>query len=166
MMKISESMPQFRILMISGGEPFLGTASTRSCRVREEQRRVVDLDPDQRLVPRQDRAGVQGVPRTRRHHHAHAQLLGRRPARHAPIRGKPETFDNLCTTLESMLRGASATNLRFRVNSVVTPDNIGEIRATVDYFYERFDLDEHGIEIIATSTPPAPRLARAARHRR
>ena len=52
-------------------------------RVRAELRRLHDLDPHQRLVPRPHRACVRVVPRTGRHHHPHPELLGRRPARHA-----------------------------------------------------------------------------------
>jgi len=30
----------------------------------------------------------------------------------------------------------------------VTPDNIGEMRATIDFFHSHYDLDEHALEIV------------------
>jgi MoaA/NifB/PqqE/SkfB family radical SAM enzyme len=70
-------------------------------------------------------------------------------AAHDRIRGKEGAFANLCKTIEHLSPWRERyPNLRLRVNSVVTPDNIREMRATVDYFYNRFTLDEHGLEIV------------------
>jgi MoaA/NifB/PqqE/SkfB family radical SAM enzyme len=72
---------------------------------------------------------------------------------HGRIRGKPDTFANLCKTIDHLSPWREKyPNLRLRVNSVVTPDNIDEMQATVDYFYKQYRLDEHGLEIVRDLT--------------
>ncbi|MGH7888748.1 MAG: hypothetical protein ACREPG_12845, partial [Candidatus Binatia bacterium] len=64
-------------------------------------------------------------------------------------KGKAGSFANLCKTIEYLSPWREKyPNLRLRVNSVVTPDNIDEMRATVDWFHQRYVLDEHGLEIV------------------
>ncbi|MET0626907.1 MAG: radical SAM protein, partial [Acidimicrobiia bacterium] len=151
MMKISESMPQFRILMISGGEPFLRHRLDEilAAFVKNNGVSSISIPTNGWYLDKTERACKAFLERDSTTTLTLNFSVDGLPATHNAIRGKPETFDNLCTTLESMLPWRERyPNLRFRVNSVVTPDNIGEIRATVDYFYDRFDLDEHGIEIM------------------
>ena len=69
--------------------------------------------------------------------------------RHNSIRGKPETFANLCRTIEALTPWCERyPNLRLRAHSVVTPENIGEIEATIDYFHQHYHLEEHSLEIV------------------
>ncbi len=151
MVRLSETMPQFRCLLLSGGEPFLRHRldEIMLAFVRNNGISSISIPTNGWYLDRTERAcksfleqndtvmltlnfSVDGLAET-----------------HNAIRGKPETFDNLCHTLEQMLPWRDRyPNLRFRVNSVVTPDNIGEIRATVDFFAQHYDLDEHGIEIV------------------
>jgi sulfatase maturation enzyme AslB (radical SAM superfamily) len=64
-------------------------------------------------------------------------------------KGKKGSFANLCRTIEHLAPWRERySNLRLRLNSVVTPDNIGEMRATIDYFYTHHDVDEHALEIV------------------
>jgi MoaA/NifB/PqqE/SkfB family radical SAM enzyme len=151
MKKISESMGAFRALLISGGEPFIRAdldeilltfsknnqissiyiptngwfleKTAKTCESFLNQNKEVMLNLS---------FSVDGLEET-----------------HNSIRGKKETFDRLCKTIEFLSPWREKyPNLRLRVNSVVTPDNIGGIRPTIDYFFEHFTLDEHALEIV------------------
>jgi MoaA/NifB/PqqE/SkfB family radical SAM enzyme len=151
MVKISASMPPFRNLMISGGEPFLRHRLDEILLafVRNNDVSTISIPTNGWYREKTERACKSFLDQESTTTLTLNFSVDGLPATHNAIRGKPETFDNLCTTLESMLPWRDRyPNLRFRVNSVVTPGNIGEIRATIDYFYERFDLDEHGVEIV------------------
>jgi MoaA/NifB/PqqE/SkfB family radical SAM enzyme len=151
MLKLSESMPRFRCLLLSGGEPFLrrqldeimlafarnnGISSISIptngwYRDRTESVCASFLDQNSTVMLTLN-FSVDGLADT-----------------HDAIRGKDQTFARLCTTIEQLnpLR-KRYPNLRFRVNSVVTPDNVDEIKDVIDFFYEHFDLDEHGLEMV------------------
>lgn len=152
-LKISQTMPKFRALLLSGGEPFIRPRldeimlafcrnnavqsiyiptngwycdrTTAMCRSFLEQERDVMLTLS---------FSVDGLAQT------HDRI---RANRERPV------FDTLCKTIEHLLPWQEKySNFRLRLNSVVTPDNIGEIRATVDFFHDRYHLDEHGLEIV------------------
>lgn len=151
MLKLSRTMPPFRSLLLSGGEPFIrprleeimlafarnnGVSSiavptngwytdriVSSCRAFLDQERNTMLSVG---------FSVDGL-----------------APRHNAIRGLPETFDNLCRTLDALTPlCAQYSNLRLRVHSVVTPENACEMRETIDFFHQRFDLEEHSLEIV------------------
>ncbi|MCG3150048.1 MAG: hypothetical protein PCFJNLEI_03515 [Verrucomicrobiae bacterium] len=153
LLKLSATMPKFRALLISGGEPFIRPKldeimlafarnndihtiyiptngwyldrTAAMCKSFLEQNREVMLTLS---------FSVDGLEKT-----------------HDAIRskGKPGTFANLCKTIEFLSPWREQyPNLRLRVNSVVTPDNIGEIPATIDFFHNRYTLDEHALEIV------------------
>lgn len=151
MRKISGSVGKFRALLVSGGEPFIRAdldevlllfarnnginsiniptngwyleRTERTCRSFLEQNREVMLNLSFSVD------GPQEV--------------------HDRIRQRAGTFEHLCKTIEFLSPWRSRyPNLRLRVNSVVTPDNIGTIRSTIDYFHGRFDLDEHALEMV------------------
>ncbi len=155
MLTISRTMPRFRALLISGGEPFIrprldeillafarnnGIASiyvpTNGWyleRTAEICRSFLDRNREVMLTLS---FSVDGLADT-----------------HGRIRGKAETFQNLCATIAHLAPWRDTyPNLRLRVNSVVTPDNIGEIRATIDHFYRQYQLDEHGLEMVRDLT--------------
>jgi MoaA/NifB/PqqE/SkfB family radical SAM enzyme len=153
LMKLSATMPKFRALLLSGGEPFIrprldeimlafarnnGIRSiyiptngwyldrtTAMCQSFLEQERDVMLTLS---------FSVDGLEET------HDQIR---------TKGKKGSFAALCKTIEHLSPWrAKYPNLRLRVNTVVTPDNVGEMRATIDYFHTHYDLDEHALEIV------------------
>jgi len=151
MVKLSETLPPFRNLLVSGGEPFLRhrldeilLAFVRNCGVS-----TISIPTNGWYLDRTERACESFLEQDDTTTLTLSFSVDGLPATHNAIRGKPETFDNLCTTIEALSPWRDRyPNLRLRINSVVTPDNIGEIGATIDYFYERFDLDEHGLEVV------------------
>ena len=151
MVKLSESMPPFRNLLVSGGEPFLRHRFDEILRLFVENNGVstISIPTNGWYLDRTHRACKGFLEQDDTTTLTLSFSVDGLRDTHNSIRGKPETFDNLCTTLESLLPWRDRyPNLRLRVNSVVTPDNIGEMIATVDYFYDRYDLDEHGLEIV------------------
>lgn len=151
MIKLSETLPRFRCLLLSGGEPFLRHRldEIMLAFVRNNGVTSISIPTNGWYLDRTERACKSFLEQEDTTLLTLNFSVDGLAATHNAIRGKPETFDNLCRTLEAMLPWRDRyPNLRFRANSVVTPDNIGEIRAVVDHFYDRFDLDEHGIEIV------------------
>ena len=154
---LSRTMPRFRALLLSGGEPFVRPrldeimlAFARHNRIRSIYiptngwflertanmcRGFLEQEHDVMLTLS---FSVDGLADT-----------------HDRIRanGKRKVFAALCKTIEALSPWRERyPNLRLRVNSVVTPDNIGEMRATVDYFHHHYSLDEHALEIVRDLT--------------
>jgi MoaA/NifB/PqqE/SkfB family radical SAM enzyme len=151
MLRLSETLPRFRCLLVSGGEPFLRHRLDEILLAFVKNNGVtsISIPTNGWYLDRTERACKSFLEQEDTTLLTLNFSVDGLPATHNAIRGKPETFDNLCRTIESMLPWRDRyPNLRFRVNSVVTPENIGEIRDVVDHFHERFDLDEHGIEIV------------------
>ncbi len=151
LMRLSRTLPPFRTLLLSGGEPFM--------RPR--------LDEIMLAFARNNGVSSIAVPTngwyTDRIVAACRAFLDQEKGtllsvgfsvdgladRHNAIRGLPETFDNLCRSLSALTPLCGQyPNLRLRVHSVVTADNIGEMRETMDFFHRNFDLEEHSLEIV------------------
>lgn len=153
MMKLSSTMPKFRALLLSGGEPFIRprldeimlafsrnngiksiyipTNGTYLDRTDKMCRSFLEQEKDVMLTLS---FSVDGLERT------HDEIRSK---------GKPGTFAKLCKTIEHLSPWREKyPNLRLRLNSVVTPDNIGEMQALIHYFYENYHLDEHALEIV------------------
>ena len=153
LLKLSQTMPPFRALLVSGGEPFirprLDEIMLAFCRNNHIQsiyiptngwyldrtadmcRRFLDQEPNVMLTLS---FSVDGLAET-----------------HDRIRsgGKQPVFATLCKTIEQLSPWRERyPNLRLRVNSVVTPDNVDEIGATIGYFHDHYVLDEHALEIV------------------
>ena len=151
MLKISETMPQFRCLLLSGGEPFLRRRldEIMLAFVRNNGITSISIPTNGWYLERTEQVCTSfleqcsGVTLT-----LNFSVDGLEDT-HNAIRGKDKTFANLCATIEHLapLR-ERYPDLRFRINSVVTPDNIDEMKATIDFFHERYELDEHGLEIV------------------
>jgi MoaA/NifB/PqqE/SkfB family radical SAM enzyme len=153
MLRISQTMPKFRALLISGGEPFIRPkldkimlAFCRNNAIRNiyiptngwyldrTQEMCRGFLEKERNVMLTLSFSVDGLQQT----HDRIRAEGKRPV-----------FETLCKTVETLRPWQEKyPNIRLRLNSVVTPDNIDEMQATVDYFFERYHLDEHGLEIV------------------
>ena len=151
LLKLSATMPKFRALLISGGEPFIRPKLDEIMLAFARNNAISSI-----YVPTNgwylDRTAEMCESFLEQNHAVMLTLsfsVDGLEATHDRIRGKEGAFANLCKTIEYLSpRRERYPNLRLRVNSVVTPDNIREMRATVDYFYNRFALDEHGLEIV------------------
>lgn len=155
LVRISETAPRFRALLVSGGEPFLRTdlATVLLAFARNNGVRSVNIPTNGWYVDRtlatcdtflgaadavtlNVSVSVDGLAET-----------------HDRIRGKNGSFDRLCTTLSALERRRDRyANLRVRVNTVVTPENVTQVRELVDWFDDRFDLDEHALAIVRDRT--------------
>lgn len=153
LLKLSATMPKFRALLLSGGEPFIRPRLDEIMLAFARNNAVQTI-----YIPTngwyQDRTAKMCRSFLEQNHEVMLTLsfsVDGLAETHDRIRsnGKPGTFDQLCRTIEMLSPWrAQYPNLRLRVNSVVTPDNIGEMQATVDYFFRRFILDEHALEIV------------------
>jgi len=73
---------------------------------------------------------------------------------HDRVRGRARSFERLCRTVRRLeaLQAAHA-NLRVRLNTVVTADNVADVRALIDWCAATFPgLDEHALEVVRDLT--------------
>jgi MoaA/NifB/PqqE/SkfB family radical SAM enzyme len=168
LLKLSATMPKFRALLISGGEPFIRPKLDEIMLAFARNNAVHSI-----YVPTNgwylDRTAEMCGSFLEQNHTVMLTLsfsVDGLETSHDRIRGKEGAFANLCKTIEHLSPWREKyPNLRLRANSVVTPDNIGEMRATIDYFHDRYVLDEHGLEIvrdlgwIGVDSPPRKAIA-------
>jgi len=151
LIKTSETMQKFRCLLLSGGEPFIRPKLDEIMLAFARNNGISSI-----AIPTNgwytDRMEQMCKSFLEQNHDVMLTIsfsVDGLEATHNAIRGKPETFSKLCETLELLSPWREKyPNLRLRAHSVVTPDNIGETAATVDYFFNKYDLDEHSLEIV------------------
>ncbi len=154
LLTLSRTMPAFRALLISGGEPFmrhrLEDIMLAFCRNNGVQAIYVptngwfsDLSVDTcRKFLEQEKSAMLTI----------SFSVDGMEETHDRLRGKSGAFANLCKTIEKLspLRDQFA-NLRLRISSVVTAENVDEIPETLKFFHDRYILDEHSLEIVRDS---------------
>jgi MoaA/NifB/PqqE/SkfB family radical SAM enzyme len=151
LLKLSATMPKFRALLISGGEPFIRPRLDEIMLAFAQNNAIRSI-----YVPTNgwylDHTADVCKSFLEQNHDVMLTLsfsVDGLEATHDKIRGMEGAFANLCKTIEHLSPWREKyPNLRLRVNSVVTPDNIGEIRDAIDYFHNRYLLDEHALEIV------------------
>jgi MoaA/NifB/PqqE/SkfB family radical SAM enzyme len=151
LLKISETTPPFRALLVSGGEPFLRGDLDRVLLafVRNNGVRNVNIPTNGWYLDRTlatCRAFLDDAPGTVLNVSFSVDGLA---ATHDRLRGREGSFRRLCETLSALEEWRDRDpGLRLRVNSVVTAENVDEIRDVIDWFHERFALDEHALAIV------------------
>jgi MoaA/NifB/PqqE/SkfB family radical SAM enzyme len=152
---LARTAPPFRALLVSGGEPFLRrdldqVMQAFTARGVEaisiptngwyDDRTLATLG---RFLVADDRTIV----------NLSVSVDGFAP-HHDRIRGRERSFERLCRTLRRLepLQDAHA-NLRVRLNTVVTADNVADVRALIDWCAATFPgLDEHALEVVRDLT--------------
>jgi MoaA/NifB/PqqE/SkfB family radical SAM enzyme len=144
-------MPAFRCLLLSGGEPFLRRRldEIMLAFVKNNGVTSISIPTNGWYLERTEQACTSFLQQSSGVTLTLNFSVDGLEATHNAIRGKDNTFAKLCATIEhlSPLRELYP-DLRFRMNSVVTPDNINEMKAPIDFFHERYALDEHGLEMV------------------
>jgi MoaA/NifB/PqqE/SkfB family radical SAM enzyme len=151
LLKLSATMPKFRALLISGGEPFIRPKLDEIMLTFAHNNAIRSI-----YIPTNgwylDRTADMCESFLEQNHDVMLTLsfsVDGLEVTHDRIRGKEGAFTNLCKTIEHLSPWRERyPNLRLRVNSVITPDNIGEMHDTIDYFHSRYVLDEHALEIV------------------
>lgn len=157
LMKLSATMPKFRALLLSGGEPFIRPRLDEIMLAysRNNGIRSIYIPTNGWYLDRTDKMCKSFLEQEREVMLTLSFSVDGLEQTHDQIRskGKPGTFANLCKTIEHLSPWREKyPNLRLRLNSVVTPDNVGEMRATIDFFYQNYQLDEHALEIVRDLT--------------
>lgn len=151
LLRLSQTTPKFRCLLISGGEPFIRPRLDEIMLAFAQNNGVTSIAiPTNGWYTDRTLAACQGfLDKNSTTMLTISFSVDGLADRHNSIRGKPETFANLCKTIEALTPWcAKYPNLRLRVHSVVTPENVGEIRATIDHFFKNYELEEHSLEIV------------------
>jgi Fe-coproporphyrin III synthase len=149
--RLSETMPQFREIWLSGGEPTLRDELPRILALfhRRNGVRSVNLPANGLLPDKLSRAvesTLDACPDLRIN--LNMALDGIGPT-HDAIRGVPGNYDRALESLERLqaLRRRE-TRLRLHVNSVVCRANLEEMVPLGEMVRDRFDLDGHYFQII------------------
>ena len=100
--------------------------------------------------------------------HRQPQRVGRRLRPPRPGAGRAGVRAPVPTLRRLEPLQATHRNLRVRLNTVVTSDNVADVRALIDWFAATYDqLDEHALEVVRTHRRGGrPHLDRPARPRR
>jgi MoaA/NifB/PqqE/SkfB family radical SAM enzyme len=149
--RVSQTMPAFREIWLSGGEPTLRgeLVDILALFYRRNGVRSVNL-PANGLLPGKLRRVVESTlaacPELRIN--LNLALDGIGPT-HDAIRGVPGNFDRAIESLEELQQlRRREERLRLHVNSVVCRENLGEMVALGEMLRDRFDLDGHYFQII------------------
>jgi len=153
LLKLSATMPKFRALLVSGGEPFIRPKldEIMLAFVRNNGIKSIYIPTNGWYL---DRTEAMCRSFLEQEHNTMLTLsfsVDGLEATHDQIRtkGTKGSFAALCKTIEHLSPWRERyPNLRLRVNTVVTPDNVGEMKATIDFFHSHYDLDEHALEIV------------------
>jgi MoaA/NifB/PqqE/SkfB family radical SAM enzyme len=150
--KISRSMPAFRNLLLSGGEPTLRRDLVEVVRLFVEHNRIVNVSmPTNGLLPERVVEVARGLLDL-------DPLLGVAPgvsidgpgATHDEIRGVPGNYVKAIDSLERLLalREQAGRRLSVSVTSVVCSRNLGEIEGFAERLFAAYDLDAHNLVLI------------------
>jgi len=149
--RISETMPRFREIWLSGGEPTLREELVEVLALFYRQNGVRSVNfPANGLLPEKLLGVVESTFATCPELRINLNLAldGIGPT-HDSIRGVPGNFDRALESLER-LQGLRRRVPRFRlhVNSVVCRENIEEMVPLGEMMRDHFDLDGHYFQII------------------
>ena len=153
LLKLSATMPKFRALLLSGGEPFIRPKldEIMLAFARNNDIKSIYIPTNGWYLDRTEAMCRSFLEQEREVMLTLSFSVDGLEATHDQIRtkGTKGSFAALCKTIEHLSPWREKyPNLRLRVNTVVTPDNIGEMRATIDFFHSHYDLDEHALEIV------------------
>jgi len=158
--KLSESMPQFSDLWISGGEPFLRRDLAEIVLLFFRNNRIRDVRiPTNGLPTAQTIAMVEKILNYCSNIQLEVDLsIDGFKETHDQIRGVPGNFESSLTTLAELNRLKKAhPNLTLFINSVITVENENQIVELAHSFRERREVDGHYFQIIR-GDPMDPKL--------
>jgi MoaA/NifB/PqqE/SkfB family radical SAM enzyme len=149
--RLSSTMPPFREIWLSGGEPTLRAELPEILQLFYRQNGVRSVNfPANGLIPSRLVQVVEQTlnrcPKLRIHLNLAIDGIGET---HDRIRGVPGNFDKALESLSRLQSLREGNNrLRLHVNSVICRDNASEMLALGEMLRERFDLDGHYFQII------------------
>jgi MoaA/NifB/PqqE/SkfB family radical SAM enzyme len=152
---LARTAPPFRALLVSGGEPFLRRDLDEVMAAFTERGVEAISIPtngwyDDRTLATLGRF-LDGDDRTIVN--LSVSVDGFAPY-HDRVRGRARSFERLCRTLRRLEPLQSEhPNLRVRLNTVVTGENVDDVRALIDWCAATFPrLDEHALEVVRDLT--------------
>jgi len=151
--KISMTMPAFRRLLISGGEPFLrqngGLDEIVGLFIRNNNIKIVSIPTnglDVNLIIDKSRLMLSKNPEVL--FHIGVSVDGMKDV-NDNIRNYPGHFDRAIGTLKELVKlRENFSNLKVFAATVITGDNIDNIKELSQWLYNDLDLNNHYIELI------------------
>ncbi|HAZ09893.1 MAG TPA: hypothetical protein DCY56_02130 [Candidatus Omnitrophica bacterium] len=149
--KISKSIGTFRILLLSGGEPFLRDDLSEVCQQFIENNKISAL-----TIPTNGVLTEKIVDFCGRVLREYPELIlsvsismdGFRDL-HDSTRGVAGVFDKATETLRKLLKLKNHyKNLELIVNTVITNRNIDQLGPFIDFVFDNFDINYHDFELL------------------
>ena len=148
---LSRTMPPFRELWLSGGEPMMRQRLDEIIKLFVDRNGIDTLNlPTNGLFPEQTVDLMSFLTEEAPHLdvNLNVALDGFAPT-HDRIRGVPGNFDRTIATLEALYPvRARNPRIRLHINSVVTTENINELEDLGWWLIDQMDLNGHYFQII------------------
>lgn len=154
--KVAKSLPSFRRLMVSGGEPFLRIDLERLVRMFVRYNDVKNITiPTNGLTSERICAITNKIAseNTQSEIHVACSIDGFK-ATHDKLRGRNGAFDKVLNTLSCLLDlKRRYKNLHVHLATVICAFNIDELQELGDYFFNEYLADGHHFELIRGQPP-------------
>jgi MoaA/NifB/PqqE/SkfB family radical SAM enzyme len=150
--QIAQSMPTFRILLLSGGEPTLRRDLPQIIEIFRQYNHIETVDiPTNGLLPgRIEKIAYEALVRNPELRHVSFNLsIDGFAQTHDHIRGIDGSFDSAFATASQLKTlKADFPNLRLVINSVICAENYDEIVGFAHYVHKQDLFDNHFFEIV------------------
>jgi MoaA/NifB/PqqE/SkfB family radical SAM enzyme len=153
---ISKTLPFFRRLMISGGEPFLRKDLDRIIKIFTDNNKVKNISiPTNGLLTEDTLACAERIASDNPHAEIHiACSIDGFKATHDKLRGIEGAFDRAVDTFTMLLKlRAKHKNLRVNLTTTICALNLPELKRLGEYFFNTFDADCHYFDMIRGEVP-------------
>jgi len=154
--RISKTLPFFRRLMISGGEPFLRKDLDSIIKIFVDNNKVRNISiPTNGLLTGDILASAEKIAsdNSRAEIHIACSIDGFK-ATHDKLRGMEGAFDRTLDTLARLLKlRVNHKNLRVNITTTICALNLFELQKLGGYLFNTFDADYHYFDIIRGEAP-------------
>lgn len=150
-MKLAESIPPFRTLLLSGGEPSLRGDLVQLVDIFRRSSQIQNVSvPTNGLLPDRIAGAAEAIAALDRGLYVTINVsIDGFEGTHDRIRGVPGNFRSALRTIEKLRQLSSQhSNLRVLINTVICADNLGEVVDFAQYVKSNELADGHFFEII------------------
>lgn len=154
--KMSDSIPNLRSLLISGGEPFLRDdiadlllLFTRKCGVR-----FINIPTNGSFTKNMMERAQSFLEREKNAFLTISFSLDGFKETHDKVRGQDGSYDKAIVSMQELMKlKPKYPNLRVQISTVACEENIDQLESFVDHVKDNYPIDYHNVEIVRVGQP-------------